>query len=529
MSELRGVNLIGGESAASGAAALYGVDPASGARLEPAFHEATEAEVDRALQAASAALPAYRALPGEARARFLDTIAGELMALGDALLARARLETALPEARLSMERGRSCNQLRLFAELVREGSWVDARIDRALPERKPLPRPDLRRMLAPIGPVVVFGASNFPLAFSVCGGDTASALAAGNPVVVKGHPAHPGTSELAARAVGEAARKCGVPAGVFSLVQGARPELSLWLVRHPAARAVGFTGSLQAGRALFDAAAARPEPIPFLAEMGSVNPVFVLPGALRERGAAIAEAYVQSLTLGVGQFCTNPGLALGLASPELEGFVREAAKRIGETAPASMLHAGICERFRSGVASWRALDGVRVSAESQASAQAGQAAAVVFTTNAKRFLGEPQLREELFGPSSLVVQCDSREELYEVALRLVGQLTVTLHATAPDVAEHAALVDILREKAGRLIFNGFPTGVEVAPAMQHGGPYPATTDSRFTSVGTAAILRFARPVCYQGFPAEWLPAELQDANPRQIWRLVDGEWTKAGW
>jgi NADP-dependent aldehyde dehydrogenase len=521
--ELHGGNLIAGAVSSRGESRFRAADPASGKELDPAFHEATDGEVDLALTAAGAAFPEYRSRTAAEIGRFLDEIAAGLEALGDVLIQRARSETALPEARLVGERGRTCAQLRMFAELVREGSWVDARIDRALPERKPAPRPDLRRMLVPIGPVVVFGASNFPLAFSVCGGDTASALAAGNPVVVKGHPAHPGTSEMAARVVAAAAQKCAMPVGVFSMVHGASPRVGLALVRHPATRAVGFTGSLQAGRALFAAAAARPEPIPLFAEMGSINPVFVLPGALKTRAAEIAEAFVQSVTLGVGQFCTNPGLAVGLATPDLEAFVGETSKRIAVCPPGTMLHAGIAERYRGGLDARRGIEGVRVVGESAGGAGAR---AAVLATDARRFLDDTRLHEELFGPSTLVVACQSREELYEVARRLGGQLTVTLQATAEDVADHGALVDILREKAGRLIVNGFPTGVEVSPAMQHGGPYPATTDPRFTSVGTAAIFRFVRPVCFQNFPPEWLPAELQEANPRRIWRMVDGQRTQ---
>jgi NADP-dependent aldehyde dehydrogenase len=522
--ELDGSNLIAGVASKRGEARFRAVDPTSGEELDPVFHEATEEEIDRALTAAAAAFPEYRRRPPADVARFLEAIAAGLEGLGDALIQRARSETALPEARLMSERGRTCGQLRMFADLVREGSWVDARIDRALPDRKPIPRPDLRRMLVPLGPVVVFGASNFPLAFSVCGGDTASALAAGNPAVVKGHPAHPGTSELAARAVAAAANECAMPPGVFSMVQGPSPRVGLALVRHPATRAVGFTGSLSAGRALFDAAAARPEPIPLFAEMGSINPVFVLPGALAARGPEIAEAFAQSVTLGVGQFCTNPGVAVGLGGPALDQFVGETARRIGAAPAGTMLHGGIAERYRHGLDARRGMEGVRVAAESASGGSAVSAAVMV--TEARRFLEDVRLHEELFGPSTLVVACESPELLYDVARRLAGQLTVTLHATAEDMAQQGALVDILREKAGRLVVNGFPTGVEVSPAMQHGGPYPATTDPRFTSVGTAAILRFARPVCYQNFPAEWLPPELQDGNPRRIWRMVDGERTR---
>ena len=522
---LHGGNLIAGAVSKSGARTFRGRDAASHADLEPGFVEATEDEVDRALTAAAQAFPEYRRKTPESIAAFLEAIASEIEALGDALITRARTETALPEARLTGERGRTCSQLRLFAELVREGSWVDARIDHALPDRKPLPRPDLRRMLIPIGPVAVFGASNFPLAFSVAGGDTASALAAGNPVVVKGHPAHPGTSEMAAGAIAKAAQATGMPAGVFSMVHGTSPDVGLALVRHRETRAVAFTGSLQGGRALFDAAAARPSPIPVFAEMGSVNPVFILPGALETRLAEIAQGYVQSVTLGVGQFCTNPGVAVGIAGPQLQAFVAETSSRIAQVPAGTMLHDGIAQRYRAGLEAWARIAGLRVAGRTTEAGET-QAAAVVFETDAGRFLEDARLREELFGPSTLVVGCETPERLYDVARRLDGQLTVTLHATDDDLARHAELVDIVREKAGRVILNGFPTGVEVAPAMQHGGPYPASTDVRFTSVGTAAIFRFARPVCYQGFPDAALPPELRDANPRRILRTVDGKLTR---
>jgi alpha-ketoglutaric semialdehyde dehydrogenase len=518
--------MIAGAVLKTGGRTFQGVDPTTGTALDPVFHEATDDEVDRALTAAAAAFPSYGRLPGAAIARFLDAIASELEALGDALLARARAETALPEARLTGERGRTCAQLRMFAGLVRDGSWVDARIDRALPDRKPLPRPDLRRMLVPIGPVAVFGASNFPLAFSVAGGDTASALAAGNPVVVKGHPAHPGTSEMAAAAITRAAQSCGLPDGVFSMVHGTGAAVGMALARHRETRAVAFTGSLQAGRALYDAAAARPVPIPVFAEMGSVNPVFVLPGALAARGPAIAQAYAQSVTLGVGQFCTNPGIAVGLGGADLDRFVTDTAAAISGSPLGTMLHAGIADRYRAGVEGLSRVEGVRLGARAGGETSGAQAGAVVFATDAGRFLEDARLQEEVFGPSTVVVACDTRERLYEVASQLAGQLTVTLQASDDDIGEYAGLVDILREKAGRLLVNGFPTGVEVSPAMQHGGPYPATTDARFTSVGTAAILRFARPVCYQGFPPAWLHPALQDGNPLQLWRTVEGQLTR---
>ena len=524
--QLHGGNVLGNAVAKSGAATFRAVNPATGETLEPAFHSATDKEAARSLELAEAAFSNYRNQSPEAIADFLDAIAAGLEGLGDELIARAKAETALPEPRLLSERGRTTGQLRLFASLIREGSWVDARIDLPEPARKPVPKPDLRRMLVPLGPVVVFGASNFPLAFSVCGGDTASALAAGNPVVVKAHPAHPGTSELAARVVQEAARDRGMPEGVFSLVHGAAPSLSVALVRHPATRAVGFTGSLQGGRALFDAAATRPVPIPVFAEMGSVNPVFVLPDAMKTRGAEIAQSLAKSVTIGVGQFCTKPGLLIGLHDGNLTAFSQKLAATISSTPCGTMLHSGIAERYRSGLAQRLSDRGLELATEQRSDLPATQVASAVFVTEARSFLQNSELAQELFGPATLVVSCDSREDFERIARSLEGQLTVSIHATERDLEEHAALVDILREKAGRLVFGGVPTGVEVSPAMHHGGPYPATTDPRFTSVGTAAILRFVRPVCYQDFPQEFLPPELRDENPRGIWRMIDGKLTQ---
>jgi 2,5-dioxopentanoate dehydrogenase len=492
-----------------------------------AFEEASSGHVNRAADAAARTFDSYRRLPAEARAAFLDRIAAEIETNGD-LITAAQAETALPTPRLTGERARTAGQLRMFAALVREGSWVDARIDRALPQRTPLPRPDIRRMLIPIGPVAVFGASNFPLAFSVAGGDTASALAAGCPVVVKAHPAHPATSEIAARAIIAAAAASGIPSGVFSLLHSTRNDIARALVQHPHVKAVGFTGSLRAGRALFDAATARSEPIPVYAEMGSVNPVFVLPGALAERTAAVAEGLKDSVTLGVGQFCTNPGLTVGIGNERFDTFVQQLDSLMRIAPAGTMLTPAICRSYEAGVTRLSDIKGVSTT-RSSTTAQDWQVLPSLFVTDAAVFLQHQQIGEEVFGPSTVVVRCGSRDELEAVARQLEGQLTATIHGTPADLEEYASLVSILEHKAGRLIVNGFPTGVEVCPSMQHGGPYPATTDSRSTSVGTAAIHRFARPVAYQNFPQSLLPAELQDGNPRGIWRLVDGELTKEGW
>lgn len=526
--DLHGKNIIAGEASSEGSDRFRATDPSSGREIGPHVHEATDGEIDRAMQAAESAFEAYRKLPPERVAAFLEAVADEILNQGEELLACANAESGLPLPRLTGERSRTTNTLKLFAGVIREGSWVEARIDHALPDRKPLPKPDLRRMLVPIGPVAVFGASNFPLAFSVAGGDTASALAAGNPVVVKAHPAHPGTSERVARAVHAAAASTKIPPGILSLVHGRGERTGLSLVRHPLAQAVGFTGSLKGGRALFDAAAARPRPIPVFAEMGSVNPVFILPDAMKTRVAEIAQGFVGSLTLGVGQFCTNPGIVVGLKGAPLDDFTGRVGRLVWESAPGTMLHAGIRARYEAGTASMGATEGVRCVARSSKPPDPAktEVAPAFFATGAEAFLARPALQEEVFGPSGLLVACGSGEDLLRVAKAMEGQLTATIHATPKDLEEFKALVGVLVTKVGRLVCNGYPTGVEVCPSMQHGGPYPAATDARSTSVGTAAISRFARPVCYQEFPRELLPPELQDSNPRKIGRLVDGAWTR---
>jgi alpha-ketoglutaric semialdehyde dehydrogenase len=526
--ELHGQNLVAGARSAAGSKRFQAAEPAVGGMLPGAFAEATPEEADRALAQAAAAFPAYRRIEPDRVAAFLERIGEEILALGPALLERTSAETALPLPRLEMERARTVGQLKLFAELVREGSWIDARIDRALPDRKPLPRPDLRRRLMPVGPVVVFCASNFPLAFSVAGGDTASALAAGCPVVVKANRAHPGCAELAGEAVRKAAAATGMPPGVFSLLHGASHEFNLRLVRHPSAKAAGFTGSLGGGRALMDAAASRPDPIPVFTEMGSVNPVFVLPGALAERGAALAEGLKGSVTLGQGQFCTKPGVVAGLRGPAFEAFVKAFAELMAMQPPGTLLHAGIRKSYDEGLAGLRAVPGARCVALSAQKADPSktQVAAAVFETDAATFLRERRLREELFGPAGVVVHCGGREELEAVARALDGHLTATIHGSEADLREHGALLALLEERVGRLVFNGFPTGVEVCASMQHGGPYPASSDGRFTSVGTAAIFRWVRPVCYQNFPDAALPPELRNRNERNLWRRIDGRPTQ---
>jgi 2,5-dioxopentanoate dehydrogenase len=525
--QLHGKNILGNSLSSVGNNTFQAVNPATSEKLPTTFSEATDAEINQAVELAETAFHVYRAHSKDERAAFLERIADELLALGDDLLQCANAESGLPLDRLTGERGRTMNQLKMFASLIREGSWVEASIDTAIPDRAPVPKPDLRKMLIALGPVAVFGASNFPLAFSTAGGDTASALAAGCPVVVKAHPAHPGTAELVATAITKAANASGMPEGVFSMVHGVSYEVSLGLVNHPLIKAVGFTGSFRGGKALFDAAARRPEPIPVYAEMGSVNPVFVLPGAIRERGEAFAEGLKNSVMMGVGQFCTSPGLVVGLQSDELQHSVTKLQSLIEAAPPATMLHAGILQTYEAGIQKLASSDGVTtVRATAAADAAKTQAVASVFTTDAAAFLAQPHLSEEVFGPSTVVVNCGSRDELETIARSLHGHLTATIHGTADDLQEFKGLVAILENKVGRLLFNGFPTGVEVCPSMTHGGPYPATTDSRSTSVGTGAIKRFARPVSYQSFPSEALPLELQDGNPLSIWRLVNGEFMK---
>ncbi|GMV29631.1 MAG: 2,5-dioxovalerate dehydrogenase [Rhodanobacteraceae bacterium] len=503
-----------------GGATFRGIDPATGTALEPVFHGACEADVERAVQQAAAAAPELAARSGAERALLLRAIADELESARADFERRVPLETALPAARANGELGRTIGQLRLFADLVAEGSWVDARIDHADPQRQPLPRPDVRSMRRPLGPVVVFGASNFPLAFSVAGGDTASALAAGCPVIVKAHPAHPATSERAGAAIAAAVARCGFPPGTFSLLFDPGHAVGVALVRHPAVCAVAFTGSTVGGRALMDIAAARPRPIPVYAEMGSINPVFVLPAALAARGGAIAEQLHASVLQGVGQFCTSPGVIVvpeGRAGDALRDALRE---RFAGSAAAPMLTAAIAQKHAAGVSRLAGRDGV---ASLVAPAQPeGSAQPSLFEVDAERFIADAVLQDEIFGPTSLLVRVRDVSRMRVLAGALPGQLTATLIADADDAAEAAPLVDALSGIAGRVLMNGVPTGVEVCAAMVHGGPYPASSDARSTSVGTAAIERFARRVCYQNVPDALLPAALQEGNPLGISRLVDG-------
>ncbi|WP_460156525.1 aldehyde dehydrogenase (NADP(+)) [Pseudomonas sp. S2_H10] len=518
---LTGNMLIGQQAISGNREAIRGIDPATDLPLEPAYHGGSGEHVELACALAWNALDSYRATSLDARAEFLETIASEIEALGDELIDRAVAESGLPRPRIQGERGRTCQQLRTFARTVRAGEWLDVRVDNALPERQPLPRPDLRQRQVPLGPVAVFGASNFPLAFSVAGGDTASALAAGCPVIVKAHGAHPGTSELVGRAVARAVKLCGLPEGVFSLLYGSGREVGIALVSDPRIKAVGFTGSRSGGMALCKAAQARPEPIPVYAEMSSINPVLLFPAALQSRAESLAQGFVASLTQGAGQFCTNPGLVIARQGPDLDRFIQAAAQLLQRSPAQTMLTPGIFNAYESGVSSLAELaqtvaTGVRGETPNQCQTH-------LFVTQASEFLADPALQAEMFGAASLIVQCADDGQIRQVLEHLEGQLTATLHLDDGDVESARALLPTLERKAGRLLVNGWPTGVEVCDAMVHGGPFPATSDARSTSVGTAAILRFLRPVCYQDFPDALLPTALKHGNPLQLRRLLDGQ------
>jgi alpha-ketoglutaric semialdehyde dehydrogenase len=523
MMQITGEMLIGGAAVRGTNGTLRAFDPARGVALEPAFGAGGADDVERACRLAQAAFDPFRAASLDARARFLETIAEQILALGDALIERAHQESALPVARLEGERARTVGQLRLFASFVREGRWLAATIDPAQPERKPLPRADLRLQKIPLGPVAVFGASNFPLAFSVAGGDTASAFAAGCPVVVKAHSAHLGTSELVGRAIQQAVRACGLPEGTFSLMIGAGNVIGEALVAHPAIKAVGFTGSRSGGLALANIAAKRREPIPVYAEMSSVNPFFVLPGALATRGAEVARGFVDSLTLGVGQFCTNPGLVVVLDGPDTQAFVDAAAQALAQKGAQTMLTNGIATAYRNGVDARAADAGVRTLAQGTQTDALSAARPALFATTQAAFVSDERLEDEIFGPTSLIVTCKDVDEMIALAEHVDGQLTATLHVDADDIALAQRLLPTLERKAGRILANGYPTGVEVSHAMVHGGPFPATSDSRTTSVGTMAIERFLRPVCYQDLPVELLPEALRDGNPLGVARVWDGK------
>lgn len=526
--DIHGRNIIGSELSAEGTETFRAFDPRTGTALPGEFHEAGSAEIARAAELAAKAAVTLGELGAEKIAAFLDAIREELLALGDELIVEADRETALGVDRLRGERDRTVNQIKMFADLVREGSWIDARIDTPNSARRPVPKPDVRRLLRPIGPVAVFGASNFPLAFSVAGGDTGSAFAAGNPVIVKAHPAHPGTSEMAGNAIQKAAKKNSLPSGTFSLLHGLRSDVSIELVTHPNVKAVAFTGSERAGRALYDAAAQRPEPIPVFSEMGSVNPVFLLPSVFTSEPGKTVEGLYRSVVLGVGQFCTSPGLVFGVDEGNgLRNFATQLREQFEKGVPGTMLNGNIAKGFQRAFEEAAALPGVEATVsvlEPDAGKTEGRPGVLV--TDAPTWQEHERLQEEIFGPSTVIVRCRSMAEMLDCARQLEGSLTATIHGLPEEIAAARDLFAVLERKVGRMIFNGYPTGVEVGYAMHHGGPYPATTDARFTSVGTAAIYRFARPVCFQNFPDAALPPELQNANPRGIWRMLDGHLTK---
>ncbi len=522
--KITGEHLIGGKFSGGGGRKFRGENPATGKALETRFCEAGAKEVNLALGLADKAFDALQTAPVRKISALLERIACRLESEGENIIQRAQLETALPLARLRSELARTAWQARAFAALALDGSWAQARLDHAIPGRLPLPRPDIRTVFMAVGPVVVFGASNFPLAISVAGTDTVAAFAARCPVVVKGHPAHPGTCELVARVISESIAWAGLPPGMFSMLQSSGYEAGLALVKHPLTSVVAFTGSLRGGRALFDAAASRPEPIPVYAEMGSVNPVFILPGAAAGRAEEIAEGFVRSLNMGTGQYCTSPGMVLGLAGPALEKFISAVAARAAVVPSASMLHAGIQRAYDSGTERLSSIPGVKL-AGAGAPQPAGPKAAVckIFTADAGLIARRPELYEEVFGPSSIIYRCRNSAQMLEIARTMPGSLTATIHGTEAELLKQGGLLRALERKAGRIVFNGFPTGLEPCASLHHGGPYPATTHSFFTSVGTAAIYRYVRPVCFQGFPDSSLPEELREKNPRRVRRLVDGE------
>ncbi|MCL4123804.1 UNVERIFIED_CONTAM: hypothetical protein GTU68_058243 [Idotea baltica] len=523
---LTGKNILGNKRSQEGSSSFSGINPTDGSKLSTEFFNATTSEVNEAVELAESAFKTYKNVSGKVKADFLDAIAEEILALGDILIERACAETGLPSGRITGERGRTMNQLKMFATLLREGSWRDARIETAIPDRAPFPKADIRSIQIPLGPVGIFGASNFPLAFSVAGGDTASALASGCPIVVKGHPSHPGTCELIGHAILNAVVRCNMPNGVFSLVQGVTHEVGMAIVEHSAIKAIGFTGSYGGGKALFDAANRRAEPIPVFAEMGSVNPVFVLPQALNSRTGELAEGLVNSVNLGVGQFCTNPGLVFLKNSDDAAKFQELVGSHVESSTGGIMLNEGISKSYSKGTKSLTESGAVTTLAAGSKADAGFSAATNIFKTDAKSFIQNDSLQEEVFGPTTTIVNADRKDELLQIASKLKGHLTATLFGTEADLEEYKDLIEVLQSKVGRLIINAFPTGVEVCHAMVHGGPFPSTTNAQSTSVGTMAINRFTRPICYQNFPQSLLPEELKDENKLNIWRLVNGKFEK---
>ncbi|MGI0119931.1 aldehyde dehydrogenase (NADP(+)) [Zooshikella sp. RANM57] len=526
---LTGLSYIAGEwSKPKDQLTFNAYNPATDELLPTHYCEADQKLVDLAATKAQSAFTDYRSFSVKERSNFLSAIARQLQQLGPGIIEQAINETALPETRLTSELQRTINQLKLFSDLLIQNQSLHPIIDRADPDRQPLPKPDIRQTQLPLGPVVVFGASNFPLAFSVAGGDTASALAAGCPVIVKGHPLHPGTAEFVAYAIDQAIKETAMPAGIFSLLQGQQHSLSEALVKHPTIKAVGFTGSLQAGRHLYNLACQRPEPIPFYGELAASNPVFILPDALKQQHEVIAENLCKSFTLNAGQFCTKPGLVLVIDDENLSVFI-ETLKNLCAQQPAqTMLSSMIYQHYIQQCDKRQSIPGVITLTSGRPSQGANQAQVQLLSTSAKHFLKHPELEKELFGPTTLLIKCSTQEELIALAKQLSGQLTASIFQqnNTPLVQQ---LLFILQQRVGRIIFNGFPTGVEVNHAMHHSGPYPATTNNHFTSVGSQAIQRFLQPCCYQNTPDKLLPPELQNANPLNLWRCVDGKLMQSGW
>jgi NADP-dependent aldehyde dehydrogenase len=523
---LHGKNFIGSRLSNLGDRNYHAVNPSNNESLECDFAIATNEEIHQCCQSAEEAFQSYRNVSGKDKANFLRQIANNIMSLGEDLVKRCVEETGLPEMRIQGERGRTCGQLNLFADLLEEGSWSQPRIDTALPNRHPLPKPDVRSMQRPLGPVAVFGASNFPLAFSTAGGDTASALAAGCPVVYKAHPAHPGVTELVSGAIADAVKSCDLPEGTFSMFHSNAPSGGAELVAHPSIKAVGFTGSLAAGRTIYNTAAARPEPIPVYAEMGSSNPVVILPEAIEKKSEEIATGLSGSVCLGAGQFCTNPGMVILIEDKNSSQFI-ETLKTSLENSPAgTTVHESIKAGYDKSLQAKLKEQGVTLltqsSAENQNSKTDVQPA--LYQATAETLISNPSLQDEVFGPCTFLISCKNKSELNTLMEHLDGQLTASVFAESKDLEDFRALFDSLEQIAGRVIVNQFPTGVEVCSSMFHGGPYPASTDSRSTSVGSLAIHRFTRTICYQNFPQGLLPDELKDQNPLNVRQMVNSKY-----
>lgn len=523
---LTGKNFIGFKLSSEGNKTFTTFNPKENIENEQVFYEASSDEINQAAELAHQAFQIYRSIESSKKSNFLRAIADEILTLGDDLIHLVMQEAGLSYERVVSERVRTLWQLQMFADLLDEGSWVEATIDTEKLDRKPTPKPDLRKMLIPIGPVVVFGASNFPLAYSTAGGDTVAALAAGCPVIVKSHPMHAGVSELVASAIVKAAKKTGMPNGVFSHLNSSGIDVGVQLVKHPLVKAVGFTGSINGGRALFDIANQRPEPIPVFAEMGSVNPVILLPDALQKRSKEIAKTYAQSITQGSGQFCTNPGLILGIKSKELNKFTHYLADEILIIEPSCMLHPDIVKNFETNKEKMKLQENISTIASYENGVHNNYSRPLILTVDGTTFLKNPPLHQEVFGPFSLLVQCESITELKTIISHLEGQLTGTIIAEEDELSKLSNIVEALQNRVGRIIYNGVPTGVEVCPSMQHGGPYPASTDSRFTAVGIHSIKRWVRPFTYQNWPNELLPKELQNKNSLHIFRLINNQLTK---